>query len=498
MKPISRLGIGSLSLVQLVLAVVLFLAAAYLSANYYKVWDLTKDRDFTLSDLTQKILAKDPLSEREDPIRITVAFRKSSPFFERVRRTVDEFERESGGRIEARYLDPVREPDAAARFVSNYPGITLNTDLLLIDARTKGSSEPDPNLTRFLEVDDLIIYSTDQNNQRRPEGFQIEDRLATALLSIAEGAPRKLYFLADKSPVESGSSESPWAMLADTLLRQNLVLTPLNLSDIQSIPADAEGIVLVAPSYDLENREIDILNEYWARPGSAILAILDPRHRPTKLRAFLRSHGITPNDDRLISVQNGRSISQVPAIFTSFAGVNEGLAGQSTTFDGPTCSLTVRENAEDLNKRNIHPFNLLEASAKFWGETRYQEVGVLPEFNSGTDLRREQGLPVAAAVIMGDAKSDEAAEAAARMVVISNSHFLHPERAREEQIDFVKNSVNWLIGREELVGVGPRGLRTYKLNLIGPEVSFLNNLILLFLPAGLLVMGGLVWSNRRA
>ena len=84
------------------------------------------------------------------------------------------------------------------------------------------------------------------------------------------------------------------------------------------------------------------------------------------------------------------------------------------------------------------------------------------------------------------------------MVVIANSHFLHPERAREEQIDFVKNSVNWLIGREELVGVGPRGLRTYKLNLVGPEVSFLNNLILFFLPAGLLVLGGLVWSNRRA
>lgn len=497
MKPISRIGIGSLSFVQLALAVVIFLSLAYLSANYFKVWDHTKDQDYTLSDLSQKILAKDSLAKREDPVQITVAFRKSSPYFQRVRRSVEEFVRESKGNLAVKLLDPVSDPDAASRFASTY-GLTLNTDLILIDARPKGSSAPDPNLTRFLSLEDLIIFRTDQNNQRRPVGFQIEDRIATALLSIAEGAPRKLYFLADKSPVETGSTESPWTMLADTLLRQNLILEPLNLSDVQTLPTDAEGVVLVAPSYDLDDRELAMLDEYWERPGSSILAILDPKHRPTRLRAFLRRHGITPNNDRLVSVQTGRSINQVPTVFTSFAGVNEGLAGQSTTFDGPTCSLTVRESAEDLNAQNIFPINLAIASASFWGETRFQAVGVLPEFDSAEDRRNEQGLPLAAAVIVGDATSDEAAAAASRMVVIANSHFLHPDRAREEQIDFVKNSVNWLIGREELVGVGPRGLRTYKLNLVGPEVSFVNNLVLFFLPAALLLLGGLVWSNRRA
>ena len=497
MKPISRLGIGSRSLIQLVLALILFLSAAYLSANYYKVWDFSKDQDYTLSDLSEKILAKPSLSDREDPVRITVAFRKTSPYYQRVKRSVEEFVRESKGNITAQFLDPVREPDAASSFASTF-NLTLNSDLILIDARPKGSAQPDPNLTRSLWIDDLIIFRTDQNNQRRPVGFQIEDRLATALLSIAEGAPRKLYFLADKSPVETGSTETPWLMLADTLLRQNLILTPMNLSDTQSIPADAEGVVLVAPSYDLEDRELAILDEYWERPSSSILAILDPKHRPQKLRAFLRRHGITPNNDRIVSVQKGRSINQVPAIFTDFSEVNEGLAGQSTTFEGPTNSLSVRENAEDLNSQNIFPFNLLLASPSFWGETRFQEVGVLPEFNSAEDLRSAEGLPIAAAAIVGDATSDETAAAASRMVVIANSHFLNPERVREEQIDFVKNSVNWLIGREELVGVGPRGLRTYKLNLIGSEVRFLNNLILFFLPAALLLWGALVWSNRRA
>ena len=228
MKPISRLGISSLFIGQLLLAFILFLSLAYLSANYFKVWDFSKDQDYTLSELSQKILAKEALSNRKDPVRIIIAFRKSSPYFQRVRLSVEEFVRESNGNLKVEILDPVRDPDAASRFASTY-NLTLNNDLILIDARPKGSSIPDPNLTRFLSLEDLIIFRSDESKQRRPAGYQIEDRLATALLSIAEGAPRKLYFLADKSPIETGSTESPWTMLADTLLRQNLILEPLNL-----------------------------------------------------------------------------------------------------------------------------------------------------------------------------------------------------------------------------------------------------------------------------
>ena len=497
MKPISRLGVSSLFAIQLVLALIVFVSAAYLSANYFKVWDLTKDKDFTLSPLSRQILAKKSIVTKKDPIQIIVAFDKSSPYFERVRRTVDEFVHESKGQLKAQYIDYKREPDTATRFASTY-GLTLNTDLILIDARPQGSTEPNPNLTRYLALEDLIIYRTDDNKQRRPVGFQIEDRISTALLGITEGQPRKLYFLADKSPIESGSDESPWVMLAETLLRQNLVLAPLNLSDIETIPTDAEAIVLVAPSYDLEDRELAILDEYWERPKAAMLTILNPAHRPPKLRAFLRRHGVSINNDRILSVKSGRSINQVPAVFTGFEAVNEGIAGQSTIFDGPTASLTVREGAEDLNQQNIYPNILIQASPSFWGETRFRELGSLPKFNPAEDLKNDTGLPIAAAVIVGAANSDEAAIGAARMIVISNSHFLHTERIREEQVDFIKNSVNWLIGREELIGVGPRGLRTYKLNLVGPEVSFLNNLCLIFIPGALLLLGGLVWSNRRA
>ena len=83
MKPISRFGIGSLTLTQLILAFVAFVSLAYLSGNYYHIWDNTKDRDFSLSDQSKKILASPTITEREDPIQVTVAFRKDSVYFDR-------------------------------------------------------------------------------------------------------------------------------------------------------------------------------------------------------------------------------------------------------------------------------------------------------------------------------------------------------------------------------------------------------------------------------
>ena len=185
MKPISRIGIGSLVLVQLVLATVIFVSLAYLSANYFKVWDFTKDQDYTLSDLSEKILAKDSLAKRKGPHSNHGRLSEELALLSAGKRSVEEnLFGSPDGNLEMKLLDPVSEPDAASRFASAY-GLTLNTDLLLIDARPKGSSTPDPNLTRFLSVEDLIIFRTDQNNQRRPVGFQIEDRLATALLSAS-------------------------------------------------------------------------------------------------------------------------------------------------------------------------------------------------------------------------------------------------------------------------------------------------------------------------
>ena len=80
-------------------------------------------------------------------------------------------------------------------------------------------------------------------------------------------------------------------------------------------------------------------------------------------------------------------------------------------------------------------------------------------------------LSIGAAVIRGNANADNTAPDISKMIVLSTSDFLDPNRLGNEQLDFVKNSTYWLLGRDELMGIGPRGIQRRKLNLIKKEVN---------------------------
>jgi hypothetical protein len=94
--------------------------------------------------------------------------------------------------------------------------------------------------------------------------------------------------------------------------------------------------------------------------------------------------------------------------------------------------------------------------------------------------------------------ADATAPNVSKMVVLSTSDFLDPRRLGNEQLDFIKNSTHWLLGREELIGIGPRSLQMRKLNLIKEDVSFLSNVVIFFIPAGIFLIAMFVWNIRRA
>lgn len=493
--PVKRLDIGFFSVGQIVLALVVTILAFYLGLTQYGRKDLTVGTEFTLSETTTKLLESPLLQERKKPALIIAALRQSSPHYSRVRTLLTEYERLAPEKIEIDFLDPVRNQDRALEVSNNYGTLLKDQlfaqDMLIVDARQEAAEGP--ARIRFLPLEQLLVKRTDDKKQRRVVGYRDEAFVTSALLSALEGTPRRMYLIADKTDLDIGDLESPWQVLTETLLRQNILLVPLRISETSEIPADAEGVVIVSPKYDFEEAEMKVLQTYWARPNSSLLCLFDPSGRPLELLAFLRKHGINLRNDRVLSVKNGRTEAQVRATFIGGAAVNESLADKATTFEGKVSSLEVREGASDLTTNGIQVFPLVIAADGYWGETSYTEPN--PAFDDATDL----GAPLylAASVIKGNANSDNTADNVSKMVVTSTSGFLHPDRLREEQLDFVKNSTNWLLGREDLLGIGPRALERRKLNLLPAEVSQIDRLVIFLIPTTLLLLSLLVWQTRR-
>lgn len=499
-RPLNRWGMGTLSFVQIALLLIVVITLNYLAMSYYQRIDMSRSADYSLSSVTQRYLAGEALTAREKPVKWIMAYRRSSDFYERVRGIAEEYQRLSKGKIQFEFVDPLRSPDRLQEITAAY-GLTLLKDLVIVDARTDDSPPvtEDANQIKTLNPHIRLVLAEDMatfaiaDGTRKVVGFQGEDVLTTALVAAIEGRPKVMALIADKSRIQTQDGPSPRKSLEETLLFQNVALREIQLSETSAIPSDVAGVVLAAPGYDPTDQEMQVLQQYWARPRAAMLVLTDPAGMPPKIRAFLRSNGVTPRNDRVIVREGKQLITTARGIFTKGVSFLSDLSGQTTEFGGASSSLEVREGADDLLSKRIMPIGLIEVPAGFWGETKFGQG------NETFDEMEDHGPPLylAASVTRGAESDDRFAAETSRMIVISNVDFLDPKHHRAENLDFLASSVNWLVGRETLTGIGPRSLGTYKLPLLDAQVSFINRINLFFIPAFLIVIGAFVWSSRR-
>ncbi|RYD25446.1 MAG: hypothetical protein EOP87_24380, partial [Verrucomicrobiaceae bacterium] len=75
-KP-NRWGVGTLSLIQLILLFVVLGGLNYLSSLHYARKDLSRDGNYTLSSSTRRYLESDAIQKREKPVKWVMAFRRT-------------------------------------------------------------------------------------------------------------------------------------------------------------------------------------------------------------------------------------------------------------------------------------------------------------------------------------------------------------------------------------------------------------------------------------
>ena len=86
------------------------------------------------------------------------------------------------------------------------------------------------------------------------------------------------------------------------------------------------------------------------------------------------------------------------------------------------------------------------------------------------------------------------------MVVVSNATFIQDNALTQDQqaLDFISGNVNWLLSREQLIGIAPKVPKTLTFSLNEDALRNLRWIILVLLPLVPAVIGGAVWWRRRA
>jgi len=232
-------------------------------------------------------------------------------------------------------------------------------------------------------------------------------------------------------------------------------------------------------------------------------ARLSPK-KDTGLENLLDGYGVTFSNDLIIRAKmlltEGGVIQRQQALGTQFANhpaIRWAANTESFLVFGSTRSLKVQPPTPTEGKQTPEVTKLVQTTETDWGETNLQ-VGpdgfLHPSFNEKEDNKGP--LTIAAAIDTGAVKGGQVNLKGTRIIAVGSSDFLVNQNLNTTSVDFVLNSINWIRGEEESLGITPKTPKNFVLNLTEDQRKWITGFTLLF-PVVLGLIGFGVWFSRR-
>src|SRR6266436_5294444 len=482
-KRIQRLQIGLNLVVQLILIFFLVSAVNWIGFRHYKRWDVSREQKYALSDKTKRFL-----NTIKGKVRITVFFSPNTPISGDVSSLLTEYQYAAKGKIDIENIDPQRNLSRAKEMFDKYK-VVSDESLLVIDYERRNKT------VKASEMADIDQSGMAYGEGPRVTAFKGEQAITSAMMDLVEGKKNTLgYVLGHKEPPLSDNSTI--SVLKTFIENENIKLQELNLFDVDAIPAEMKVIMIVGPQYDFSDREMQLLRDFWNKQGR-ILLLLDPSAKTPKLDAFLAELGVRVNDDRLMAmVRTGiEEIARVRDVIGRFlpdSAITKRLADVRAPFLGGTCSLTLDSQRVQAGGVQLQP--LVQAEKGYWGEVDYNSDDPAKlQFEQNRD--HAAPLTIAASIEKGGSGDERVRVNSSRMVVVSNALFVQDNALTQDQqaLDFISGSINWLMSREQMIGIAPKVPKTLTFSLDQTALRNLRWIVLVLMPLVPAVIGSAVW-----
>ena len=487
-QKIGRVQIGFNVVLQVVLILLFAAMINGLAIKHYKRWDFSRDQKYSLSDKTKRFL-----DSIKGKMRVTIFFAPNTPITADVGSLLTEYQYAAKGKLDVENIDPERNLSRAKELLEKYK-VVSDESLLVIDYEGRNK------VVKASEMAEM-----DQSGMAFGEGpkvsaFKGEQAITAAMIDLVEGKKNVVgYVIGHKEPALGEGS--PISILKTFIENENIKFQELNFFEISEIPPDLKTIMIAGPQYDFSDREMKLLRDFWEKQGR-ILLLVDPAAKTPKLSAFLNEHGLKVNDDRLMvfiktGIQEIGLTRDVQAMFLDNHPVTNRLAGARALFFGGASSMTLEQDR--VRAANIHLDPLLQAEKGYFAETDYNSTDQAKLQEAAT---KNPGTPLilAAAVERGGSTDARVQMNSARMIVVSSATFIEDKAITQDQqaLDFISASVNWLLSREQLIGIAPKVPKTLTFTLTDRALSNVRWIILVLMPLIPAVIGAAVWWRRRA
>jgi ABC-type uncharacterized transport system involved in gliding motility auxiliary subunit len=443
---------GATALLYSLVVIAALVLVNWLGNRYNKSFDLTTNKQYTLSDETKKVV-KNLKSDA------TITYFDTRRGFETAKPMLDRYANLSS-KIHVQYVDYLRNPAEAAAF----------------GVRTAGSA--------FIQI-----------GSRREEAKALtEEGITGAFVKDLKGVRTVCVVAGSKEHGLDDTGRDGLSQFKDLLGRDNYQAQSVSLIEKTSVPSECTVLVVAGPKYDYTPTEVSAIKTYVESGGRALF-LLDPplnfAHDQIAandaLSDLLTTWGVTPQKD-LVLEQNpvGQMLglgAETPLIknYASHAIVND---LNSVTGFPIARSLEIKNG----NKTTVE--KLFSTSDAALAVTKLNSNEINPQ-----DPGNKKGP-----FILGAAGSYNTGKPSnpGRFVVIGSSRFMDNSMLRfQANGDLALNAINWLSSDEDLISIRPKTEENQRFDMTQHRMNIFSYVDLIGLPLFVIVLGVGVYLKRR-
>lgn len=468
---------ASSTIVAILLVVALVGMLNWLGYRQYVRADWTGSKLYSLSEKSTNIL-----KDLDQPVQVIVFMTTQTPLFAQSKELLTRYQAVSK-QITVEVIDPDREPLRTQQLAQEFGVSAANTVVFISGDRKK-----------YVTSDQLAEYDySGYEMQQAPKmkAFKGEEQFTAAILGVVSPKTPKIYFTTGHGEHDlDGFAETGLSQLREALKRDNLVTEKANLLS-GDVPADCDLLVIAGPRAAFAENEKTALKTFLDAGGRALILldpVLGPRAAFSGLEPLLAEYGVQVNNDLVIDPGRRLPFFDISAVYVNEFRSHPVVDGMQ----GLAVLLPVARSVSTVTADGVTSTTLFSTSNEGWGETDLAAImGGRPVDKDATDTQPPVSLGVAA-------QSEADKETGWRLVVIGNSAFvLNAYIANAGNPNLALNAVNWLIKREQALGIAPRTPEQVNLFLDATQMRNVVLISLVGLPGLAILAGVVVWWRRR-
>lgn len=479
----SRMGAGFNVFVSCLALAAIVVMINYLAMRHPVSVPLSPDRHNPLASVTLQVL-----KTITNDVDVVIYYDPEAPLFTHVETLLKQYH-DVNRHVRLETVDYLRRPGRAEEIRSRYR-LAAGLQEAVIFANGDHVKVVRKSDLADYNVDDVVAGKTKTVKRKN---FKGEAVFTSALLSVViDERPMVAYLTGygDYHSPTNVSSDVGYGRFTQLLRDHNASIGAISLAGTNDIPTNVRLIVAPGPQYEVPPTHLAKLDRYLEAGGR--LLVLFRYASQSGLERLLYRWGVEVQDRQVIDRAQSDRPNLVVISGDGF-GTHE-IVRPLIRENSPVGFAVPRpvRSIANATTADAPQVTLLAATSTRGVAVADYRKGL--RFDEQTD---EHGIvPLAAAIEKGGIIGVEGG--GTRIVVVGDSHcFDNQMLAVYANTDFAWNTVSWLLDRSLLVGVAPRHVSEFQIDLTEKNFTRLQWVFLAGIPGAILLLGWLVWLRRQ-